>query len=61
MTNEQRFVSLSTEDKAKVIYDLLDKGLCSICNAKSDCRTQCIVKTKDDEIEIIKHWLRSNV
>ena len=60
MTKENWFCSLSTEDKAKVIFDLLDKGLCSICNAKSDCRTQCIVQTKDDEIEIISHWLRSN-
>lgn len=59
MTKENWFCSLSTDDKAKVIYDLLDKGLCSICNAKNDCRTQCIVQTKEDEIEIIKHWLRS--
>ena len=57
MTKEIWFCSLSTEEKAKVIFDLLDKGLCSICHSKNDCRTQCIVQTKDDEKEIIMHWL----
>ena len=43
MTNEQKFISLPTRQKAEVVYDLMAKidyqGMCDGCPAKKICDT----------------------
>ena len=55
-TNEEWLNSLDTEEKANVLYKMINDGLCGLC--KWDCRERCFVHTEEDELKVICDWLK---
>lgn len=55
-TNEEYLQSCDTEQLAETIHKMLDGGLCDVC--RYDCRERCVVHGEEDEIKVIKEWLK---
>ena len=59
MTNEEWFCNLSTEEKAKVLYDFfMARTFCHICPENNVCDIGYKCKYRSGEVEDFIMWLK---